>query len=360
MTFGDIIPKKINNATQKKESKMPGFMDVLSLFTGAIGAGVSAWQGMEDRKTANDQFNREMAFNTETRNTTWEREDNQLQRAKADAIAAGFSPLTAVGNTASGGGTVSAPGSNATRTPIDMSGLMGALQMQQQEELAREEMQNQRQMNKENLISAEKIAGINADNSKAIADADREERKAEAQAQRDQQAEEFRQNMEKMKEEFNKNDEYRNAMLTEQINARTAQEEYNSAMQWQEWYKENKLDGAPYGKYCSTWEEYNRELNAWYTRANAFLGSLGEDKETTSKGETKAGLGLEKIAEIGGSITTETKTKTTPSDVKWRLWLRANPQPIPPKPDGKTTKNWDYTGGATESESGHSHTGGSF
>lgn len=358
MTLNDVIKeKKVLTPPTKGASKMPGFMDILSLFTGTIGAGVSAWQGMEDRRTANEQFQAEMDFNRETRNMTWAREDNQLQRAKQDAIAAGFSPLAAIGNTASGGGTVSAPGSNATRTPIDMSGLMGAMQMQQQEQLAREEMQNQRTINEQNNISAERIAGINTGNAKAIADADRAENSENARLDREQAADQFRQTLEHTQNEFNKNDAYRNAMLQEQTNARTNQEAYQDAMMWNEWYKQNKAQGAPMGKICGSWDEYNKELNNWYTRANAFLATLEDDtKETnTSNTKFKAGLGIEEIAEIGGESngihTKETNTAST-NAAKWDAWIKSNPQPIPPRPDK------DHTSGSWNAP--HTHSGGKF
>lgn len=358
MTLDDVITeKKVLTPPTKGASKMPGFMDILSLFTGTIGAGISAWQGMEDRRTANNQFQAEMDFNRETRNMTWAREDNQLQRAKEDAIAAGFSPLAAIGNTASGGGTVSAPGSNATRTPIDMSGLMGALQMQQQEQLAREEMQNQRTINEQNNISAEKIAGINTRNTKAIADADRAANSENARLDREQAADQFRQTLENTQNEFNKNDAYRNAMLTEQTNARTNQEAYQDAMMWNEWYKQNKAEGAPMGKICSTWDQYNKELNNWYTRANAFLATLEDDTKQTDTTNTKfkAGIGVEEIAEIGGESngihTKETNTAST-NQAKWDAWLKSNPQPIPPRPDK------DHTSGTWDGP--HTHSGGKF
>lgn len=320
---------------------MVATLELGTLIAGAISAGVSIWQHYENKEMAEEQFEKNYDFNKETRDTTWTREDNQIQRAKADAEAAGFSPLAALGNTASGGGTVSAPTPTAQQTPVDISGLVNALSTMYTTEKQAETAKETTEANNE---TAKEIAKIQAGENKA----NRESASETADKDRKESARQFDETLTNTKtqqeiENKNKEKEIEIAenILAEQTRANTESEQIEWAKIYQEWYKENKQENAPMGKICETWEEYNRELNTWYNQAIIMLDELGFD--TTAIGETteqngitsgiKSILGLGTDAKIGKNTKQSlSRSDATYAERKWNAWLRSHPQPVPPMP----------------------------
>lgn len=308
-----------------------------TLIVGAISAGISLWQHYENKESTEEQYDQNYNFQEKTRNETWYREDNQIQRAKADAEAAGFSPLAALGNTAVGGGTVSAPSATAQQTPVDISGLVNALATMYTSETQAKTAKETTESNNE---TAKEIAKIQAGESKA----NRESTTETADKDRRESARQFNENLDNLKKQQRTQNKQKNRELTtaegilsEQTRANKESEEIEWAKMYQEWYKENKLDDAPMGKQCKTWEEYERDMNTWYSNAKIFLDTLGFDEElTTTNGEIEnINTNLMKIL---GSKAETTNSKTgkmstyTQSERQWELWLRSNPQPIPPYP----------------------------
>lgn len=312
-----------------------------SLIVGLISAGVSIWQHFDNKSMAEEQYEKNFEFNKETRDMTWGREDNQIQRAKEDAIAAGFSPLAALGNTASGGGTVSAPAPTAQQTPIDISGLVNALSTMY---TAETQAKTAKETTESNNETAEEIAKIQAGESKA----NRESAAETADKDRKESARQFNEmlmNTKKQQKIENKHKDRElttaEGILTEQTRANTENEQIQWSKMYQEWYKENKLENAPMGKICETWEEYNSELNTWYSKAKIMLDELGFD--TTAIGETteqngittgiKSILGLGTDAKIGKNTKQSlSRSDATYAERKWNAWLRSHPQPVPPMP----------------------------
>lgn len=314
-----------------------------SLIAGAISAGVSIWQHNENKKMAEEQYNKNFNFNEETRDTTWTREDNQLQRAKADAEAAGFSPLAALGNTAVGGGTVSAPSATAQQTPIDISGLVNALATmytsETQAETAKETTQN-------NNETAKEIAEIQAGESKA----NRESATETADKDRRESARQFNEQMMNLKKQQKVQNKQKNRELTtaegilsEQTRANKESEQIEYAKMYEEWYKENKADNAPMGQICKTWDEYNNALNEWYSKAKIELDAIGADNETTGLALDTENIKGNLFGILGSGIQTTSQNSAKSNDTnygirRWEAWLKSHPQPIPPYPYTKQEK----------------------
>ena len=308
-----------------------------SLIAGAISAGVSIWQHYENKKMAEEQYNQNFDLNKETRDTTWAREDNQLQRAKADAEAAGFSPLAALGNTAVGGGTVSAPSATAQQTPVDISGLVNALATMYNSETQAETAKETTESNNE---TAKEIAEIQAGESKA----NRESATETADKDRRESARQFNEQLMNIKKQQKVQNKQKNRELTtaegilsEQTRANKESEQIEWSRMYQEWYKENKLENAPMGEICSTWAEYETKMNEWYNKAKIYLDKLGFDEELITTNGDMEDINAGLLGILGAKAKTENSTTAkkstyTQSEKQWNLYLRSHPQPIPPYP----------------------------
>lgn len=347
-----------HNYKQKKGKKMGSeTLDILKELAGPlIQAGTSIFQSERQNSIAENQYNQNLAFNRETRDTNWAREDNQLQRAKADAEAAGFSPLAALGNTATGA-TASAPGATTNGGHVaDLSGLVGVVeqmyQRKHESDMQTEELNAQKEMQKEKLESEERIARLNRASSESIASADLNEKKRQFDADL---AEKIRQ--------YNDTSSYQNKILEFQAAAQTEEQEYKYAMMYQEWYKQNKQEGAPLGEECKTQDEYENKLLAWYGAAIAVMDTLGVDtseaQELMQRNKSTAGLRagangdlLKQLSalmsgELGTEQEAEGKTSGGSNNAeyikrRWNAYLQTHPQPIPPNPFKYTKHHDDY------------------
>lgn len=295
-------------------------LDIAKPIFSAGSAIFNAYQGVK-------QFNKNFEFNKNEAELARQREDNQIQRATADATAAGFSPLAALGNTASGA-TVSAPSSNASSN-LDITPLISMFENQAQRkhetEMQTESLNAQKEISNASNISAENIAKIQAGSSKYSADTQAETAKKQLEESKRQ----FNENLTETKNANRNQKNYYNGILREQTAARTAEEEYRTAMLYQQWYKEHKLENAPTGKICTTEAEYRKALSDWYAEADKALQKIGFDQENILEAKMEGGAAL--IAKAAAS--TGTKETTSQSNYKqrqWELWLRANPQPVPP------------------------------
>lgn len=314
-----------------------------SLIAGVISAGVSIWQHYENKKMAEEQYDQNYDFNKETRDTTWAREDNQLQRAKADAEAAGFSPLAALGNTAVGGGTVSAPSATAQQTPVDISGLVNALATMYTSETQAETAKETTESNNE---TAKEIAEIQAGESKA----NRESATETADKDRRESARQFEENLMNLKKQQKIQSKQKNrelttaeAVLSEQTRANTENEQIQWARMYEEWYREHKADNAPMGEICKTWDEYQTKLNTWYSEAITVLDEIGIDSETAGLALDTENIKGNLFGILGSGIQTTSQNTSKSNDTnhgirKWEAWLRSHPQPVPPYPYKKPEK----------------------
>lgn len=288
-----------------------------------ISAGAAIYNAYEGHK----QYEKNFSFNEREAELARQREDNQIQRATADATAAGFSPLAALGNTASGA-TVSAPSSNASSN-LDITPLISMIENQAQRQhetkMQTENLNAQKEIANASNLSAEKIAQIQSGSSKYSTDTQAETAKKQLEESKRQ----FDANLEETKNANRNQKNYYDGILKEQAASRTAEEEYRTAMLYQQWYKEHKLNNAPTGKICKTEDEYRKALADWYEKADKALTQIGYDQENEIEGKIEGGAAL--IAKAAAS--TSTKETTSQSNYKqrqWELWLRANPQPIPP------------------------------
>lgn len=320
-----------------------------TLIGGAIAAGGSLLNGIFNNSSANKQtqlakkqFEQNMAFQRETRDMAWQREDNAIQRATADATAAGFSPLAALGNTQNVS-TVSAPSATAQAESGAGSFDQFANTMTS---LATTEMNNR---------AAEKI---NQDNNKTKLEIEANQSK-DKQAQRELDRQNHVDALKNAREiadaSNNTTLKIANEALQEQITATTEQEKLKAAELQLQWYKEHHQEGAPMGKQCKTWDEYNDALLEWQNRYNTMLEIVGEDTDIQEEygtserdatyggqigmnagGNNRAGsnVGIDAgVSAQGGGNTRNSKvTTTTRSKAAKQLeaWLKTHPQPIPP------------------------------
>lgn len=93
-------------------------MDWALLITGLIAAGVSLFTGINN-SIKQDETNKQ---NLDLQKESWEREDTTMQRTKQDVMAAGFSPLTALGNSVGSSSPVS-----LNSPQLDLSGVSSGL-----------------------------------------------------------------------------------------------------------------------------------------------------------------------------------------------------------------------------------------
>lgn len=306
---------------------------LLELAPSIIQAGTSIFQTERTNNEATRQYNQNLAFNTETRNTNWQREDNQIQRAVADAHAAGFSPLAALGNTATGA-TASAPSSNVQGgQQADLSGLVNSIGQLVQNAWQSKENEKQRehenQMNLDKLEAEKEMASANITSTENIA--------------KDNRNEQARQFDEKLKSDST----YQDKLLKFQAIAQTEEQEYKYAMMYQEWYKENHIPGAPMGEECKTWKEYNTAMTSWYAKAKKILTELGVDEEliqkTTDGGKVSANLlGILKSDLGANSENQGTQSNAEMKQRQWEAWLKSHPQPVPPSPSSYNNRHKEF------------------
>lgn len=343
-----------------KELKKVGILQkIADLAEPVISAGAAIYNAYEGHR----QYEKNFAFNQSEANIAREREDNQIQRATADATAAGFSPLAALGNTASGA-TVSAPSSNASST-LDMTPLLSMFenqaQRQHETEMQTQSLNAQKEMANASNLASLKIARINAGASKYSADTGANTAAKQLQETKRQFNRTFTETLRQNKAQEN----YQDRTLIQIINAQNEEMEYKYAMMYQKWYEDNKVDGAPMGKYCSTWDEYRTELNTWLTKATTELDKNGDDtdyktlkkaiSETQAKLGGEAGAGQDLIlqsinallkGEIGTSSEATGQTEKNIStgglnNRRWEAYLKSNPLPIPPMPEEMKRKKND-------------------
>ena len=114
-------------------------MLVSGLAAGAMAGaqiGTDLYNTYEQTKIArqNLQFQREnLAYQKDVQNTEWMREDNAVQRRKADLIAAGLSPVLAAGSAANAGPVVAtqAPRRDPVTIPDTAAKVMALIRGQQ-------------------------------------------------------------------------------------------------------------------------------------------------------------------------------------------------------------------------------------
>lgn len=298
---------------------------LLELAPSIIQAGTSIFQSERANAEAARQYNQNFAFNQETRNTNWQREDTQLQRATADAQAAGFSPLAALGNTASGA-TVSAPSGNVQGgQQADLSGLVGTIGQIMQNKFTAEEAEKQRkhetEMQTEKLNAEKDLALMN----KSTADADRKSREKQAEADRKAAAENIASQIQGQKD-------IQSSILTQQASENDKNRQIELGRMYQEWYKENKVDGAPMGQVYDSYTEYQEALTQWFNSAESYLTILEadypEDKTKEAyKGEAKADVLGILSSTLEGESSKESGGLSEYARRKWEAWLRSHPQP---------------------------------
>lgn len=298
---------------------------LLELAPSIIQAGTSIFQSERANAEAARQYNQNFAFNKETRDTNWMREDNQLQRAVTDAQAAGFSPLAALGNTASGA-TVSAPSANVQGgQQADLSGLVGTIGQIMQNKFTAEEAEKQRkhetEMQTEKLNAEKDLALMN----KSTADADRKSREVQAEADRKAAAENIKNQIQGQKD-------IQSSILTQQASENEKNRQIELGRMYEEWYKENKTDGAPMGQVYDNYAEYQEALTQWFKNAESYLTILEADYPETKtkqayKGEAKADVLGILSSTLEGESSQETGGISEFAKKKFDIWLKTHPQP---------------------------------
>lgn len=299
---------------------------VAGIAQGVAQAGYGIYQDQRDYREKQRQFNEQMDWNKHVQEVSWKREDNAMQRAKADATAAGYSPLAAIGQQETGT-TVSAPGATAGNgNQVNFAGL--AETIAQAEQHAHEKEMQEKQIESQEKMQEKQLESTNL-NAK-------EQRELQKQQTADTIA-----SAEKIAQMSNNTQlTISNNAIAEQLRHNTAQEAAEAGRLYLEWYKEHHIPGTGEPKKYTDYKEYKEALYDWEQQYQSYLKTLPEDETTTVEQELSDGL----EASLGaGAKGTSAKTggkkgysehgqKTTRTESKTARMLeayqRSHPMPI--------------------------------
>lgn len=273
--------------TRQEYSKMGLILD---LFT----TGYNMYNNYQNRKQSQDQFQQSFNWNQDVQNESWRREDNQLQRATADAQAAGFSPLAALGQTATGT-TVSAPSATTPNTSplqsIDTSSLLNYdlenRRLAQEKEMFDSDMQ----------YKYDQLGQGDEHFSREL-----EQRKQEASDALIMASQSNRKDLSIAANSLSEIIRHNRATESETSRANKAQEVLKQEEQYFNWYKEHHESGSPMPVICKSEQEYESALGEWLNRFDAFVNTNG--LQITEDVTNELGLS----AELGASASLGAKS----------------------------------------------------
>lgn len=263
---------------------------ILDLFT----TGYNMYNNFQNRKQSQDQFTQSFNWNQNVQNESWRREDNQLQRATADAQAAGFSPLAALGQTATGT-TVSAPSATTPNTSplqsIDTSSLLNydleSRKLAQEKEMFDADIQ----------YKYDQLGQGDEHFNKEL-----EQRKQEAADVLIMAAQSNLKDLSIAANSLSEIIRHNKATESETSRFNKSQELLKQEDQYFNWYKEHHDSGSPMPVICKTESEYQDALVEWLNKFDTFvnLHGLQVTEDVTNE------LGLS--AELGASASLGSKS----------------------------------------------------